>query len=58
MGEAPRRRAGVREPSEERQRGRKHVFAVNGASEFLEAVHLIMVAEQPLPARFVALGEK
>jgi CheY-like chemotaxis protein len=33
-------------PSERDQRGRKHIFAVNGASEFLEAVRLLFEDER------------
>ena len=32
-------------PSERDQRSRKHIFAVNGASEFLEAVRLLFEGE-------------
>lgn len=46
MGGTTTHRAGAGGASEERQRGRKHVFAVDGSSEFLEAVRLLFESER------------
>ena len=45
MGEPATGGSGAMAASEEEQRGRKHVFAVNGSSEFLEAIRVLFESE-------------
>jgi len=45
MGEKIANQSLPMQPSEVRQRGRKHIFVVNGASEFLEAARVLFESE-------------
>jgi len=45
MSETATDGSGVMSASEEEQRGRKHVFAVNGSSEFLGAIRVLFESE-------------
>ena len=45
MGETVTQSDGRADAKEELQRGRKHIFAVNGASEFLDAVRVLFESE-------------